>query len=110
MDCNNAGCLLNHLMELNTDTIEDETKDVYFLGACGTFGFPSFILDTLETLPAHSDFPADLFTACLTDPLRTSIRWYLHMRHIQPFNLTQDIIDEDTIEEDFAYRLEGGSV
>lgn len=32
------------------------------------------------------------------------------MRHIQPFNLTQDIIDEETIEEDFAYRLEGGSV
>ena len=31
------------------------------------------------------------------------------MRHIQPFNLTQDIIEE-TIEEDFAYRLEGGSV
>ena len=32
------------------------------------------------------------------------------MRHIQPFNLTQDIIDEETLEEAFAYRLEGGSV
>ena len=35
MDCSHAGCLLEHLMELNTDIIEDETKDVLFLGACG---------------------------------------------------------------------------
>ena len=41
MDCNNAGCLLNHLMELNTDTIEDETSDVYFLGACGRWNISS---------------------------------------------------------------------
>ncbi|KAK8811716.1 hypothetical protein WA538_000502, partial [Blastocystis sp. DL] len=97
MDCSHAGELLNHLLELNTDNMEDETEDVYFLGAC----------DTMELLPSHPSFPADLFTACLTDPLRISIHWYLYMRHLQAFNLTQDIVDEDTIEEDFAYRLEG---
>ncbi len=36
MDCSHAGELLNHLLELNTDNMEDETEDVYFLGACGT--------------------------------------------------------------------------
>ena len=64
----------------------------------------------MELLPSHPSFPADLFTACLTDPLRISIHWYLYMRHLQAFNLTQDIVDEDTIEEDFAYRLEGSFV
>lgn len=68
------------------------------------------IVDTHEVLPVHPDFPADIFTACLTDPLRMSIRWYLNMRHIQPFHLTKDILDEETIEEDFAYRLEGTEV
>ena len=112
MDCSHAGCLLEQLMDLNTDIIEDETKDVLFLGACGkTFiTLVSSHLDTFETLPVHPDFPADIFTACLTDPLRMSIRWYLHMRHIQPFHFTKDIINEETIEEDFAYRLEGSEV
>ena len=32
------------------------------------------------------------------------------MRHIQPFHFTKDIINEETIEEDFAYRLEGSEV
>lgn len=110
MDCSRAGYLLQHLLDLNVDSMEDDTKDVFFLGACGRTCSPALRVDSLETLPTNSDFPADLFTACLTDPLRISIRWCLHMRNLQPFSLTKDLLEEDNIEEDFAYRLEGGNV
>ena len=32
------------------------------------------------------------------------------MRNLQPFSLTKDLLEEDNIVEDFAYRLEGGNV
>ena len=96
-------------MDLNTDSLEDETRDVLFLGACGDFSIPSSCLDCEEKLAISADFPADLFTACLTDPLRVSIRWFLHVRGIQPFSLTNCLHDDDNIEEDFAYRLVGGN-
>lgn len=35
MDCSHAGQLLQELNTLNMDGSEDETRDVYFLGACG---------------------------------------------------------------------------
>ncbi len=35
MDCSRAGYLLQHLLDLNVDSMEDDTKDVFFLGACG---------------------------------------------------------------------------
>ena len=37
MDCSHAGYLLDRLRETYTDIMEDEMKDVLFLGACGIF-------------------------------------------------------------------------
>ena len=109
IDCSCAGYLLNHLMDMNTDAMEDETRDLLFLGACGRVLLYPSPLDCEEKLAISADFPADLFTACLTDPLRVSIRWYLHIRGIQPFSLTNCLQADDNIEEDFAYRLVGGN-
>ena len=58
----------------------------------------------------HQSFPADIFTACITDPLRIYIKWLLLLRKIEPVDLSQEIQLDDVaekIDEDFAYRLSG---
>ena len=107
MDCSHAGQLLQELNNLNMDDNEDETRDVYFLGACGKQMISRLIIDINECIPIHHDFPGDIFTACITDPLRMYIKWLLYMRSMRPAGLNQPFQDEDTIDEDFAYRLSG---
>ena len=107
MDCSHAGQLLQELNNLNMDDNEDETRDVYFLGACGKQMISRLIIDINECIPIHRDFPGDIFTACITDPLRMYIKWLLYMRSMRPAGLNQPFQDEDTIDEDFAYRLSG---
>lgn len=58
----------------------------------------------------HRDFPADVFTACITDPLRIYIKWLLHVGKMQPLDLNDNMRNDDTIDEDFAYRLSGSYV
>ena len=41
-------------------------QDCIQLGACRADEF----------LPTNPDLPADLFTACLTSPIQTSVLWY----------------------------------
>ena len=107
MDCSHAGQLLQELNNLNMDDNEDETRDVYFLGACGKQMISRLIIDINECIPIHHDFPGDIFTARITDPLRMYIKWLLYMRSMRPAGLNQPFQDEDTIDEDFAYRLRG---
>ena len=40
-------------------------RDCILLAACGAN----------ETLPQNSDMPADVFTACLTTPIKIALRW-----------------------------------
>lgn len=58
----------------------------------------------------HEDFPLDLFTMCLIDPIRVSIRWFLHLQKFQRFSRVRNNPKGDSIEEDYAYRLEGDPV
>ena len=38
---------------------------------------------TTELLPMNPELPADLFTACLTTPIKIALRWYVqHARHV----------------------------
>jgi regulatory associated protein of mTOR len=30
-----------------------------------------------ENLPQNSNYPADLFTSCLTTPIKTALRWFV---------------------------------
>lgn len=41
-------------------------KDCILLAAC----------EAHETLPQSAEFPADVFTACLTTPIKMALRWY----------------------------------
>ncbi|CAI7831873.1 unnamed protein product [Closterium sp. NIES-54] len=49
-------------------------RDRILLAACG----PE------EILPQPSDLPADLFTACLTTPIKIALRWSQAMRKVPP--------------------------
>ncbi|GBG59764.1 hypothetical protein CBR_g54867 [Chara braunii] len=42
-------------------------KDMIILAAC----------EANESLPQHRDLPADVFTSCLTTPIRTALRWFV---------------------------------
>jgi hypothetical protein len=41
-------------------------KDCIILAAC----------EANETLPQSAEFPADVFTACLTTPIKMALHWY----------------------------------
>jgi regulator-associated protein of mTOR len=55
------------------------------LGACGLS----------EVLPAHPDLPADIFTACLTTPIKTAIHWYVSHKKLCKLvpGLTLDLLE-----------------
>ncbi|CAF2954395.1 unnamed protein product [Rotaria sp. Silwood2] len=56
------------------------------LGACGEN----------ELLPMNPELPADLFTSCLTTPIRIALRWYVLQKNISRLNpnIDQDMIDK----------------
>lgn len=55
------------------------------LGACGEN----------QILPMNPDLPADLFTACLTTPIRIALRWFIlqNKDKLLP-KVTLDMIDK----------------
>eukprot|EP01130_Rhizamoeba_saxonica_P006831 TRINITY_DN2737_c0_g1_i1.p1 TRINITY_DN2737_c0_g1~~TRINITY_DN2737_c0_g1_i1.p1 ORF type:complete len:1142 (-),score=234.17 TRINITY_DN2737_c0_g1_i1:1851-5132(-) len=44
-----------------------------------------------ETLPTSPDLPADLFTSCLTTPIKTALKWFLSRSLVT--GVTPDMID-----------------
>jgi regulator-associated protein of mTOR len=49
-----------------------------------------------ELLPMNSELPADLFTSCLTTPIKIALRWYVLQKNISRLNpnIDQDMIDK----------------
>lgn len=95
-DCNSAGTLLEHYKNLHNQ-LEDEWQDLrrqsarydlppahhnsVFLASCAKS----------ELLPMAPYVPADLFTSCLTTPVRTALQWFAR-RTIIP-NITPAMLD-----------------
>ncbi|CAN0879595.1 Regulatory-associated protein of TOR 1 [Linum grandiflorum] len=68
-DCSAAGMIVNafvELLDLNTSASSGSTRDCILLAAC----------EAHETLPQSPEFPADVFTACLTTPIKMALRWF----------------------------------
>ncbi|KAJ3680905.1 hypothetical protein LUZ60_015394 [Juncus effusus] len=69
-DCSAAGLILNAFIErLGLDSSSSSTsspKDCIILAAC----------EANETLPQSAEFPADVFTACLTTPIKMALHWF----------------------------------
>ena len=73
-DCSHAGLLVS-----NTLTA---AKGNIILAACQAH----------ETLPMNPDFPADLFTSCITTPIKTALRWFCLDAKLRTVSI--DLIDQ----------------
>lgn len=75
LDCCSAGILLPFF---------EEDQGNIVLAACGAD----------EVLPMDNEFPADLFTSCLTTPITIALRWFMHENPITMKNVSLDVIDK----------------
>ncbi|KAF2610644.1 hypothetical protein F2Q70_00009766 [Brassica cretica] len=84
-DCSAARMILNAFAELHDWGLSGSsgsTRDCILLAAC----------DVHETLPQSVEFPADVFTACLTTPIKMALKWFCRR------SLLKEIIDESLID------------
>ncbi|XP_076922188.1 regulatory-associated protein of TOR 1-like [Bidens hawaiensis] len=69
-DCSAAGLIVNAFIELQDWTPSSSSgtspRDCILLAAC----------EAHETLPQSHEFPADVFTSCLTTPIKMALRWF----------------------------------
>ncbi|XP_019413125.1 PREDICTED: regulatory-associated protein of TOR 1-like isoform X2 [Lupinus angustifolius] len=68
-DCSAAGMIVNSFIELHERSASNSsgsTRDCILLAAC----------EAHETLPQSAEFPADVFTSCLTTPIKMALRWF----------------------------------
>ncbi|XP_010264478.1 PREDICTED: regulatory-associated protein of TOR 1-like isoform X2 [Nelumbo nucifera] len=70
-DCSAAGMIVNAFIELQKECNSSGpsgslSKDCILLAAC----------EAHETLPQSAEFPADVFTSCLTTPIKMALRWF----------------------------------
>lgn len=95
-DCNSAGTIFTHFQKLLQQCDEDyedacekaerrlptpQHRNSILLGACADG----------ELLPTSSSVPADLFTACLTTPIKTALRWFVKRTLVK--GVTEDMLD-----------------
>ncbi|TYH98493.1 hypothetical protein ES332_A11G000100v1 [Gossypium tomentosum] len=67
-DCSAAGMVVSAFIELldcGTSNYPGSSRDCILLAAC----------EAHETLPQSAEFPADVFTCCLTTPIKMTLRW-----------------------------------
>ncbi|XP_012089724.1 regulatory-associated protein of TOR 1 [Jatropha curcas] len=85
-DCSAAGMIVNAFLELhdwNSTSSTGSVKDCILLAAC----------EAHETLPQSAEFPADVFTSCLTTPIKMALRWFCK-RSLLHESLDYSLIDK----------------
>ena len=116
-DCSHAGVVLNLFVkfadQINNE-FEETRRNVLQTALSSTSGHitpqipPSLtasspLQDILlgacndnELLPMNPELPADLFTSCLTTPIKIALRWYVLQKDISRLNpnIDQDMIDK----------------
>ncbi|GJT22245.1 regulatory-associated protein of TOR 1 [Tanacetum coccineum] len=88
-DCSAAGMIVNSFIELQDWTPSSSSssgtpssRDCILLAAC----------EAHETLPQSREFPADVFTSCLTTPIKIALRWFC-TRSLLHESLDDSLID-----------------
>ncbi|CAN6344182.1 unnamed protein product [Urochloa humidicola] len=68
-DCSAAGIIVKAFLERldwSSSSSASSQKDCILLAAC----------EAHQTLPQSAEFPADVFTACLTTPIKMALHWF----------------------------------
>ncbi|KAK7395012.1 hypothetical protein VNO78_15553 [Psophocarpus tetragonolobus] len=85
-DCSAAGMIVNSFIELHEWSASNSSvsqRDCILLAAC----------EAHETLPQSAEFPADVFTSCLTTPIKMALRWFC-TRSLLRESLDYSLIDK----------------
>ncbi|GAB2272105.1 Regulatory-associated protein of TOR 1 [Dionaea muscipula] len=83
-DCSAAGNIVNAFMELHdASSSSGLPRDCILLAAC----------EAHEDLPQSAEFPADVFTSCLTTPIQMALRWFC-TRSLLRDSLDHSLIDK----------------
>lgn len=85
-DCSAAGMIVSAFLERlewNSSGAPASSKDCILLAAC----------EAHETLPQSAEFPADVFTSCLTTPIKMALRWFCS-RSLLHDSLDHSLIDQ----------------
>jgi len=114
-DCSSAGIIINVFKQFALQREREEKRNAASASASASSSRPaasaedaaagggsspssSFMNSILlaacsedEVLPTNPDFPADLFTSCLTTPIKTALHWFAPRSLIQ--GITFDMID-----------------
>ncbi|CAL9769463.1 unnamed protein product [Musa acuminata subsp. burmannicoides] len=86
-DCSAAGMIISGFLERqewnSSGATVSSSKDCILLAAC----------EAHETLPQSAEFPADVFTSCLTTPIKMALRWFCS-RSLLRGSLSYSLIDQ----------------
>ncbi|KAG8088828.1 hypothetical protein GUJ93_ZPchr0011g27382 [Zizania palustris] len=85
-DCSAAGMIVKAFLEhldWNSSSSVSSLKDCILLAAC----------EANQTLPQSAEFPADVFTACLTTPIKMALHWFCN-RSLLHDSLEHTLIDQ----------------
>ncbi|XP_008792190.2 regulatory-associated protein of TOR 1 [Phoenix dactylifera] len=85
-DCSAAGMIVSAFIEhqeWNSSGASASSKDCILLASC----------EAHETLPQSAEYPADVFTSCLTTPIKMALRWFCSR------SLLRDSLDHSLIDQ-----------
>ncbi|KAG2481634.1 hypothetical protein PVAP13_J096570 [Panicum virgatum] len=85
-DCSAAGIIVKAFLERldwSSSSSSSSQKDCILLAAC----------EAHQTLPQSAEFPADVFTACLTTPIKMALHWFCK-RSLLSGSMDHSLIDQ----------------
>uniref|UniRef100_A0ACD5Y4G3 Uncharacterized protein n=1 Tax=Avena sativa TaxID=4498 RepID=A0ACD5Y4G3_AVESA len=84
-DCSAAGMIVKAFLERLdwSSSSSTSSKDCILLAAC----------EAHQTLPQSAEYPADVFTACLTTPIKMALHWFCN-RSLLRGSLDHSLIDQ----------------
>ncbi|KAL6653350.1 hypothetical protein ACP70R_008928 [Stipagrostis hirtigluma subsp. patula] len=85
-DCSAAGIIVKAFLERldwGSSSSASSPRDCILLAAC----------EAHQTLPQSAEFPADVFTACLTTPIKMALHWFCK-RSLLRCSLDHSLIDQ----------------